>query len=168
MRRTTRHPVPGDGNSMHGWHRRAGFFRVCFNFTIITLCRYLPSLRVKNFLYRLLGIKVGRGVSFGLMAMVDVFYPRYITIGDNSVIGYNATLLAHEFLVRELRLGLVEIGSNVMIGANATILPGVSIGDGAVIGAGALVNSDIPPGALACGVPARIKRDSFMPVGDGS
>jgi len=162
MRRTTSYPVRGDGNSMHGWYRRAGFFRVCFNFAIITLCRYLPSLRVKNFLYRLLGVKVGRGVSFGLMAMVDVFYPRYISIGDNSVIGYNATLLAHEFLVHEFRLGPVEIGANVMIGANSTVLPGVSIGDGAVIGAGSLVNRDIPPGVLACGVPARVKRKAFI------
>jgi len=162
MRRLTHYPVQGDGNSMHGWFRRVGFFRVCFNFIIIILCRYLPSLRMKNFFYRLAGIKVGRGVSVGLMAMMDVFYPRYISIGDNTVIGYNATLLAHEFLVRELRLGPVEIGANVMIGANSTVLAGVKIGDGAVVGAGSLVNRDVPPGALVCGVPARVKKKAFM------
>lgn len=162
MRRITYYPVQGDGNSMHGWYRRTGFFRVCFNFIIVVLCRYLPSLRMKNFLYRLVGIKVGRGVSVGLMAMMDVFYPGYLSIGENTVIGYNATLLAHEFLVREFRLGPVEIGANVMIGANSTVLPGIRIGDGAVIGAGSLVNRDIPPGALACGVPARVKRKAFM------
>ncbi len=164
MRRITHYPVHGEGNSMHGWYRRAGFFRVCFNFVIITLCRYLPSLRLKNILYRLIGIKVGRGASVGLMAMMDVFFPQYISIGENTVIGYNATLLAHEFLVHEFRLGRVEIGANVMIGANSTVLPGVKIGDGAVIGAGSLVNRDIPPGALACGVPARVKRKFYRPA----
>jgi len=162
MRRLTHYPVQGDGNSMRGWYRHAGFFRVCFNFMIIVLCRYLPSLRMKNFFYRLVGIKIGRGVSVGLMAMMDVFYPQHISIGDNTVIGYNATLLAHEFLVSEFRLGSVEIGANVMIGANSTVLPGVRIGAGAVIGAGSLVNRDVPAGALVCGVPARIKRKAFM------
>lgn len=158
MRRIKHYPARGASNSMRGCCRRAGYFRVVFNFFIIVLCRYLPSLRLKNFFYRLVGIRVGRGVSVGLMAMMDIFYPQYITIGDNTVIGYNVTLLAHEFLVPEYRLGPVEIGANVMIGANSTVLPGVRIGDGAVIGAGSLVNRDIPPGVLACGVPARVKR----------
>jgi len=56
VRRITHYPVYGEGNSLHGWYRRAGFFRVCFNFVIITLCRYLPSLRLKNILYRFIGI----------------------------------------------------------------------------------------------------------------
>jgi acetyltransferase-like isoleucine patch superfamily enzyme len=101
-------------------------------------------------------MKVGRDVSIGLMAMFDVFFPRLISIGDNSIIGYNATVLTHEFLIEEYCKGPVEIGSNVLIGSNVTILPGVCIGDGAVVGAGSLVNRDIPPGALAAGVPARI------------
>ena len=54
---------------------------------------------------------------------------------------------------------------NVLLGANSTVLPGVIIGDGAVIGAGSLVNRDIPPGAFAAGVPARIIRENYH---DGS
>lgn len=157
MRRVKRYQVSSD-NSLHGWYRRVSFFKVVYNFVIIVLARYLPSMRLKNFLYRLVGIRVGRGVSVGLMAMMDVFYPQYICIGENSVIGYNVTLLGHEFLVHEYRVGKVKIGRNVMIGANSTVLPGVCIGDGALIGAGSLVNRDIPPGALACGVPAQIRR----------
>ncbi len=133
--------------------------RVAFNFLVIVLCRYLPWLDLKNLLYRsCLGMKVGSGVSVGLMAMVDIFFPHLISIGENSVIGYNTTILCHEFLVDEYRVGPVVIGANVMVGANTTILPGVVIGDGAVIGAGSLVNRDIPPGVLAAGVPARVVR----------
>lgn len=101
-------------------------------------------------------MKVGRDVSIGLMAMFDIFFPQLISIGDNSIIGYNATVLTHEFLIGEYCKGPVEIGSNVLIGSNVTILPGVRIGDGAVVGAGSLVNTDIPPDALAAGVPAKI------------
>ena len=52
----------------------------------------------------------------------------------------------------------VSIGDDVWIGANAVILPGVTIGEGAVIGAGAVVSRDVPPYAIACGVPARVLR----------
>jgi acetyltransferase-like isoleucine patch superfamily enzyme len=50
------------------------------------------------------------------------------------------------------------IGKNVWIGANATILQGVTIGDNAVVAAGAVVNKDVPPMAVVGGVPAKIIR----------
>ena len=53
----------------------------------------------------------------------------------------------------------VRIGNNVWVGANATILPGVTIGDNTVIGAGAVVSRDLPPNVLAMGVPARVIRE---------
>lgn len=97
-------------------------------------------------------------MSVGLGVMFDIFFPHLISIGDNTVIGYNATILAHEFLVSEYRTGRVDIGKNVMIGANATILAGVSIGDGATVSACSLVNKDVPPGTLAYGVPVKFRR----------
>ena len=53
------------------------------------------------------------------------------------------------------------IGNDVWIGQNATILPGVHIGDGAIIGANSVVGSDIPPYSIAVGNPARIIRQRF-------
>lgn len=79
-----------------------------------------------------------------------------ISVGDNSIIGFNTTILAHEYLIEEYRLGDVEIGSNVMVGANSTILPGVKIGDGAIVSAATLVHKDVPAGAMAGGNPMRI------------
>ena len=126
------------------------------NFLVVYSCRYCASLRVKNCLYRALGMKVGTKVSAGLGVTMDIFFPQLISIGDNTIIGYNTVILAHEFLIKELRTGPVEIGKNVMIGANVTILPGVRIGDGATVSACSLVNNDVPAGALAGGVPARV------------
>jgi acetyltransferase-like isoleucine patch superfamily enzyme len=92
----------------------------------------------------------------GLDATVDIFYPELITIGDNTIVGYNATILAHEYLIEKKRTGPVVIGKNVMIGANTTILAGVIIGDGACVSAGSLVNRDVPAGAFVGGVPAHV------------
>lgn len=62
-----------------------------------------------------------------------------------------------------LTKGHIVIGNDVWIGANATILSGVNIGDGAVIAAGAVVVSNVPPYAIAGGVPARIIKYRFSP-----
>lgn len=90
------------------------------------------------------------------MVMMDILYPEKIHIGKNTIIGYNTTILTHEYLIDEYRLGDVYIGDHVMIGANSTILPGVTIGDRAVVGAGSVVTKDVPPGTFVAGNPVRV------------
>lgn len=156
MRRTTRYPVSGE-NSLWNVYKTVSFWKVMKNFIIIQIARYTPVLSVKNWLYRIfLRMKVGKKTSFALMVMPDIMFPEKITVGENSIIGYNTTLLAHEYLIREYRLGEIVIGNEVMIGANVTILPGVKIGDGAIVSAGTLVHRDVPSGAFVGGNPMRI------------
>ncbi|EEK47926.1 Bacterial transferase [Bacillus cereus ATCC 10876] len=138
-------------------YKTVSFWKVMKNFIIIQIARYTPFLSVKNWLYRtFLRMKVGKKTSFALMVMPDIMFPEKITVGENSIIGYNTTLLAHEYLIREYRLGEIVIGNEVMIGANVTILPGVKIGDGATVSAGTLVHRDVPSGAFVGGNPMRI------------
>lgn len=156
MRKTTRYEVHG-ANSLWHVYKTVPFWKVMRNFIVIQLARYTPFLSVKNWMYRtFLGMEVGERTSFGLMAMLDIMFPEKIRVGNNSVIGYNTTILAHEYLIKEYRLGEVIIGDEVMIGANTTILPGVTIGDGAIVSAGTLVHKDVPPGSFVGGNPMRI------------
>ncbi|OAS88010.1 MULTISPECIES: acyltransferase [Metabacillus] len=156
MRRTTRYPVSG-ANSLWHVYKTVPFWKVVRNFIVIQLARYTPFLSVKNSLYRtFLKVKVGKHASFALMVMLDVMFPEKISVGRNSVIGYNTTILAHEYLINEYRLGDVKIGNEVLIGANSTILPGVIIGDGAIVSAGTLVHKDVPAGAFVGGNPMQI------------
>ncbi|WML24942.1 acyltransferase [Neobacillus sp. OS1-33] len=156
MRNTTRYPVEG-ANSLWHVYKTVPFWKVVRNFVVIQLARYTPFLGMKNWLYRVfLGLKVGEQTSFALMVMLDVMFPEKISVGRNTVIGYNTTILAHEYLIKEYRLGPVVIGSEVMIGANSTILPGITIGDGAIVSAGTLVHKDVPPGAFVGGNPMRV------------
>lgn len=157
-RRYEVHPVSGK-NSLRFWPQAVNPLRVIWNFTIISLGRISPSFHVKNFLYRLLGVKIGRNASIGLMVMLDIFFPEQIEVGDNVIIGYNTTLLGHEFLKDEWRRGKVVIEKDVVIGANCTVLPGVVIGEGAVVSAMSLVNRDIPPHSFYGGVPVRNLRE---------
>ncbi len=117
------------------------------------LARISPSLSLKLWLYRMMGIRVGSNVSIALEVTMDVFFPQLIKIGDNTIIGYNTTILCHEFLIKEYVTGPVVIGRDVMVGANTTILPGVTIANGSVVSAHSLVNSDVE--GFVGGVPAR-------------
>jgi acetyltransferase-like isoleucine patch superfamily enzyme len=129
---------------------------VVYNFLIIYANRFNPSLRLKNALYRLTGMKVGRHCSFGLFALVDIFYPHLITVGEDCIFGYDSVILAHGYLQNELRVGPVVIGNRVTIGTKCTVLPGVVIGDGAVVSSMSLVNKDVPPYTIVGGVPIRV------------
>lgn len=156
MRKTTRYPVEGT-NSLWHVYKTVPFGKVVKNFIVIELARYTPFLGMKNWLYRtFLKMKVGEQTSFALMVMLDVMFPEKISVGSNTVIGYNTTILAHEYLIKEYRLGFVEIGNEVMIGANSTILPGITIGDGAIVSAGTVVHKDVPPGCFVGGNPMQV------------
>lgn len=97
-----------------------------------------------------------------------------VTIGDHCSFGPGVTIVTplHPMVASERRAlrnaagekkhmcyaRPVHIGSDCWFGANVTVCPGVTIGDGCVIGAGAVVTRDIPAGSFAAGVPARVIR----------
>lgn len=84
-----------------------------------------------------------------------------IVLGDGALIGHNvvlATLNHDEDPAKRhiLHPGPIVLGKNVWIGANATVVPGVTIGHGAIVAAGAVVTKDVPPDVVVGGVPARV------------
>jgi len=155
--RITVHPTPGPHNSLHKWYKARNPLRVALQYAVILVCRLSPSLRLKRVLFRAIGMDVGEGVAWGLESTPDVFWPQLITVEDHAVIGYDATILCHEFLRDEFRTGEVVIGEGAMIGAGAVVLPGVEIGENARVAANSLVAEDVPPGTTVAGVPATIE-----------
>ncbi len=86
-----------------------------------------------------------------------------IFIGDGALIGHNVVLatLNHAISPGDRATMIpapIHIGRHVWIGANATVLPGVTIGDGAIVAAGAVVTKDVPKNTMVGGVPARVIR----------
>ncbi len=162
-------PSPGPHNTL--WYFplvTGGYLPVIRNAALIYLARYVPLPDLKNMLYRHLGMRVGQHATVGLMVMMDIFFPQDITLEENCIIGYNTVILCHEFMRYEWRRGPVHIGRDATIGANCTILPGVSVGAGATVSAMSLVNRDVPPGALAGGVPLRVLRTAQGRKGDAN
>ena len=86
-----------------------------------------------------------------------------IFIGDGALIGHNVVLATLNHAASPKDRGSmipapIRIGKNVWVGANAVILPGVTIGDGAIVAAGAVVNRDVPENTVVGGVPAKVIR----------
>lgn len=159
--RLVERPSDGPRASLWYWRHHAGFLRTSLRYFVIVLGRVMPSFRVKNWLYRtLLRADVHKHAAVGLEVTFDIFYPHLITVGEDAVVGYNTTILCHEYMADKYRVGPVVIERRATIGANTTLLPGVIVGEGATVSAMSLVNRDIPPGEMWGGVPVRRIRAS--------
>lgn len=95
---------------------------------------------------------------------VDIAATGLVSIGADCLIGTHVSIIDNDFHGLADRLQMpspkpVTIGDNVWIGNRAIILPGVTIGDGAVVGAGSVVTRDVPARTVVAGNPARVLRE---------
>lgn len=123
--------------------------------------------KLRPWVLRKIGCKVGKDVFIGDSVKVDSGHADLIYIGDHAHITGGCRLLCHQ---RDLsnyyvgddaaklpyRLGEIHIGKGCMIGMESLIMPGVTIGEGAIVGAFSLVTKDIPAWTIATGRPAKV------------
>lgn len=118
------------------------------------------KLRIR--LQRWRGVDIGRNVHIGPGCTIDYPYPYFVHIGDGASLAGDDYILAHSTPMEyhaccvESFVAPTVIGAHAWIGINVTILPGITIGEGAIVAAGSVVTHDVPPQTLAAGVPARV------------
>lgn len=127
-------PVSDAINAPNVFGNIAGYLRHAY-FTKIWKMDIAPSARISR------------------AAKLDKTFPRGVHIGAGAYIGFDAVILTHD-MARGLYLN-TRIGRRCFIGQSAIILPGITIGDGAVVAAGSVVTRDVPAGAVVGGNPAR-------------
>lgn len=149
-----------------------------FLLMLLHVTTYIPLHSLRNAIWRLAGLRLGQNST--LHTGVRVFDPRNIRVGTGSIIGYacfidgrdkvkigNHTDIASEVMIYSQEHDLadpnfkasgapVTIGDYVFIGPRAILLPGVKIGKGAVVAAGAVVTKDVADFAIVGGVPAKV------------
>lgn len=149
-----------------------------FELMLVTWAGLVPFHLFRLFFYKLSGMKIGKGSRIHIGARF--FYPDNIEIGQGSIIGDNIFLDGRDKLkignhvdiasgvmvynsehdINSEDFGAVnapvEIGDYVFIGPRAIILPGVKIGKGAIVAAGAVVTKDVPEFKVVGGVPAQV------------
>lgn len=164
------------------------FFVVSYEFVqqmLFALPRYRMLGFLKANFLRVNGAKIGKRCTFYprvwvapgrnlvLGDDVDLALDVLITtsggveIGDRTLVGYRAQIISANHSVPPKPAAIfgsghdkakITIGSDVWVGANSMILPGVSIGDGAVVAGGSVVSKDVEPYAIVAGVPAKLIR----------
>ncbi len=136
------------------------FYRRMF---VLKVCNWCPITSLRISAYRSMGVKIGTGVYVGFNTELDTNYPELIKIGDDVTISHHCTVTTHMASPAKGPLSLVfnsikkpvEIKRGAWICINATILPGVTVGEDAVVSAGAVVSRDVAPRTMVGGVPAR-------------
>jgi maltose O-acetyltransferase len=115
------------------------------------------KLRVK--LCKSMGVRIGKNVFLGKYCIIDDNYSELISIEDNVVISFGVTVLTHDHS-RDI-VAPVTIKKEAFLGSRSVILPGVTIGEKSIVGAGAVVTKDVPVNTTVVGSPARvIKRET--------
>ena len=115
--------------------------------------KYLEMLK-KN------GLQLGRNVTIVDTFFFDPAHCFLISIGDNCTIAPNVRILAHDASTKHYlgysKIACVTIGADCFLGDSAIIMPGVTIGESTVIGAGSVVTKNIPARSVAVGIPAHV------------
>ena len=150
-------------NPAINWKKMRGERRQAMNFMITKLCTWLPPSRMKNWLYRRIGVSIGRNVSISPDVFLDPIYPDLIKIKDNVILGWGSVIFTHELTPTKIRIGSVVIEENSMISEHSLVRPGVRVGKNSVVAAMTYVNKDIGSYEMVGGVPEhlikRIKRN---------
>lgn len=163
-------------------------YREIFLYALWHFSSYFPLFpalmfsKVRAITWRWMGVKLGKNAGIGYGIYLDVGGLKRLTIGKNFLIGSESLMLLHRRDIGQYYQGMnahdipmkeyyTTIGDNVQIGMRAMIMPGVTIGDGAVIGANSIVTKDVPPYAIVAGQPAKViryvqKRDEVDNTGD--
>lgn len=126
--------------------------------------------KLRPFILKRIGCKIGKNVFVGDNVIVDMNHANLIHIDDYVHITGGCRLLCHQrdlkgYCVNDnaaklgYRLGEIHIGKGCMIGMETMIMPGITIGEGAIVGAGSLVTKDIPAWTIAIGRPAKVIKE---------
>jgi acetyltransferase-like isoleucine patch superfamily enzyme len=105
---------------------------------------------MRVWLHRARGVHLGKNVWISYNVVLETGFPQLITIDDDAFIGIGVIIIAH---FKESRRG-VRIGKRAFIGPGVIILPDVQIGEGAVVAAGSVVTTSVPPMTVVQGNPA--------------
>jgi acetyltransferase-like isoleucine patch superfamily enzyme len=128
------------------------------------LAQWCPFASGRVWLYRWMGMTIGRDVFIGFGVEFDTNHTELITIGDHVTISHRCIVATHmatssDTPLRRLypeRAAAVEIRDGAWLCIGAMVLQGVTVGEAALVAAGAVVVSDVEPRTLAAGVPARL------------
>ena len=138
------------------------FIRKTLDYLYLTVSLFAPYTGIRVWLHKKRGVKIGKSVHIGPQVFIDDIFPNFVSIEDGvSIAGQNFILthvkpLEYHKNFTKAYVAPVTIRKNAWVTIGVIILPGVTIGEGAIVAAGAVVTEDIPPHTMAAGTPAKV------------
>lgn len=123
-----------------GWAK----FRFYLVFAVSRLAGAIDYSPIKVFLYRRIGMKIGKGVFISPGVILDPHFPALIEIDDYAIIGWGTHLFTHEFSGSRYTIGRIRIGRGAVIGGFSIVRGGVVIGANAQVASTCIVYKDVP------------------------
>lgn len=147
-------------NAECDWYKVRNPVRTMFAAFVFTVLRYTPPMKLKNSIYRLFGVKLGKDVAIAYNCFFDPLHPELVEIGDGTLVGSDCEFASHSIVNTFWELGRCKIGKNCMIGAYSLVGAGITIGDNVVLGAKSMPTKDIPSNQFWAGTPAKLIRET--------
>ncbi len=122
------------------------------------LRRFIVKLKI-FWLNNFWGMSIHPTSEISLSAKFDKTYPRGVIVGEHTYVAFEARILCHD-MTRGLYSD-TRIGKNCFIGGRSLIMPGVTVGDNSIVGAGAIVTKDVPCNTAVAGNPARVIKENI-------
>lgn len=121
---------------------------------------------IRHFYYtKIWGMNIDKSSRLSTKIKLDFTNPKGIFIGKDCYITFGVTILAHDMVRCKFENNYnTKIGNKVFIGSNSTILPGVTISDNVIVGAGSVVTKDIPSNVIVSGNPAKVIKENIKMV----
>ena len=131
--------------------------------TIYLLLAYMcPNNTLRQWMHRRRGVHIGKHVYLGMFCFLDNLHPEYIYIEDNASVNAGTMILTHFNPMKryapifQAQVAPVLIKNGAIVAVRSTIMPGVCVGENAVVSAGSVVEKNVPDFTMVKGVPAKL------------
>lgn len=141
---------------------KGSFWRRALGVLFLLPAWFAPHTVLRIFFHRLRGVRIGKRCEIGYFVIMGNVHPEMIIIEDGAVVTAHCTLLEHDNAYYYTGRGEVDsrpvvVKKKAFIGIGSVVCPGVTIGEGAIVGAMSLVKEDVPADAIVYGQPAKCK-----------
>ncbi|MBD3310485.1 hypothetical protein GF351_04655 [Candidatus Woesearchaeota archaeon] len=150
--------IPYNGKRLNAgddWWRARNVLRIWINGAVVEFCRFLGPSWLKNMLYRMVGMKIGKNVKIGKGCVPDHIYPDTITLQDDVELGERCEIAGHEYTITQTVFGRVLIKKGAKLKEHVLVRTGTTVEEGAVVEPNSGISKEIPAHERWGGMPAR-------------
>ncbi|MBC8500287.1 MAG: hypothetical protein ISS25_02635 [Nanoarchaeota archaeon] len=149
-------------NAGDDWWRARNIFKIFYNGIIVEITRLMPHSFLKTFLYRMMGLKIGKNCRIEKGVVFDHLYGDIIKLEDNVTIEHDCYLDGHEYTITQTVFGKILLKKGCHLKHHSFVRAATTIGENSVIESYSLAQREIPPNEVWGGMPAKFIKKQYI------